>query len=89
LDNPVLRLLIFVRDETHRFAIGFNRQLRSKRYEKTKLDEVPGIGPKRKKQLINEYGSLNNILKAPTEEIAKVINSEKVAKKIKQVLGEK
>ena len=89
LDNPVLRLLIFIRDETHRFAIGFNRKLRSKRYEKTKLDEVPGIGPKRKKQLIQEYGSLNNILKAPTEEIAKVINSKKVAKKIKQELGEK
>lgn len=89
LDHPVLRLLIFIRDETHRFAIGFNRKLRSKRYEKTKLDEIPGIGPKRKKQLINEYGSLDNILKAPTTEIAKIIKSEKVAKKIKELLGEK
>ncbi|PWJ87411.1 excinuclease ABC subunit C [Oceanotoga teriensis] len=89
LDNPVLRLLIYIRDETHRFAIGFNRKLRSKRFEKTKLDEVSGIGPVRKKKLITHFGGLNEILEASVEEIAEVINSEKVAKKIKQELGDK
>lgn len=87
LDNPVLRLLIYVRDETHRFAIGFNRSLRSKRFEKTKLDDINGIGPKRKKELIKHFGGINKVKEASTEEIAKVLKSEKLAKRIKESLG--
>ncbi|AEX86370.1 excinuclease ABC, C subunit [Marinitoga piezophila KA3] len=84
LDHPVLRMLIFMRDETHRFAITFNRKLRAKRFERSKLDDIPGIGPKRKKALINHFGSIENISKASWQEINKVINNEKVAKKIKE-----
>jgi excinuclease ABC subunit C len=89
LDHPVLRLLIYVRDETHRFAIGFNRSLRSKRFEKTKLDDIYGIGPKRKKELIKHFGGIQKVLEASTEEISKVVKSEKIAKRIKESLGEK
>lgn len=89
LDHPVLRLLIYVRDETHRFAIGFNRSLRSKRFEKTKLDDIYGIGPKRKKELIKHFGGIQKLLEASIEEISKVVKSEKIAKRIKESLGEK
>ncbi len=88
LDHPVLRLLIYVRDETHRFAIGFNRRLRTKRYERTKLDQIPGVGPKRKKQLIQHFGGINKIREAPIEEIAKVVKSQIIAERIKEYLGE-
>ncbi len=84
LDHPVLRMLIFMRDETHRFAITFNRKLRAKRFEKSRLDDIPGIGPKRKKLLINHFGSLENISKASWEEINEIIKNEKVSKKIKE-----
>ncbi|GAB6188978.1 excinuclease ABC subunit UvrC [Marinitoga arctica] len=84
LDHPVLRMLIFMRDETHRFAITFNRKLRSKRFEKSKLDDIPGIGPKRKKILISHFGSLEGISKATWEEINEIINNEKISKKIKE-----
>ncbi len=88
LDHPVLRLLIYVRDETHRFAIGFNRSLRTKRYEKTRLDQIPGVGPKRKKALIKHFGGINKIREASTEEIAEVVKSQKIAQRIKEYLGE-
>lgn len=88
LDHPVLRLLIYVRDETHRFAIGFNRSLRTKRYEKTRLDQIPGVGPKRKKALIKHFGGINKIREASTEEIAQVVKSQKIAQRIKEYLGE-
>ncbi|SHE59434.1 Excinuclease ABC subunit C [Marinitoga hydrogenitolerans DSM 16785] len=84
LDHPVLRMLIFIRDETHRFAITFNRKLRAKRFEKSKLDDIPGVGAKRKKILIEHFGSLKNIKDATWEEINKVIKNEKISKKIKE-----
>lgn len=84
LDHPVLRMLIFMRDETHRFAITFNRKLRAKRFEKSKLDDIPGVGPKRKKLLINHFGSLKGISQATVKEINDVIKNEKIAKKIKE-----
>ena len=77
-----------MRDETHRFAIGFNRRLRTKRYERTKLDQIPGVGPKRKKQLIQHFGGINKIREAPIEEIAKVVKSQIIAERIKEYLGE-
>jgi excinuclease ABC subunit C len=89
LDNPVLRLLIYIRDETHRFAIGFNKALRSKRFEKTKLDDISGIGAKRKKILINTFGGLSEIKEASVEQLTKVLKSEKLALKLKQELGGK
>ncbi len=89
LDHPVLRLLIYVRDETHRFAIGFNRRLRTKRYERTKLDQIPGgLDQKGKKQLIQHFGGINKIREAPIEEIAKVVKSQIIAERIKEYLGE-
>jgi len=65
--SPVLLLLQKIRDEAHRFAITFHRQKRSKAFVKSALDDIPGIGPKKKKALLKHFGSVEAI-KAATEE---------------------
>ena len=72
-DAEALYLLQQVRDEAHRFAITYHRQLRSKSMVDSILDEVPGIGPKRKRDLLKRYGSLKKIREAGTEALAEVL----------------
>ena len=72
-DEEALYLLQQVRDEAHRFAITYHRNLRSKRMVDSVLDEVPGIGPTRKKVLLKRFGSLKKIREATTEELAEVL----------------
>ncbi|HEX6542215.1 MAG TPA: excinuclease ABC subunit UvrC [Ktedonobacterales bacterium] len=67
-----LYLLQRVRDEAHRFAITYHRQVRSKRTFKSVLDDIPGIGPKRKKALIRRFGSARAIAAASLDELASV-----------------
>ena len=85
LNNPVLRALIKIRDETHRVANTFSGKLKLKNYKTKILDEIPGIGPKRKKLLLKTYGSINNIKNAPLEELEKLIG-KKLAKRLKDEL---
>ncbi len=59
--SPVLYFLQRLRDEAHRFAIGFHRNKRSKTLSKSSLDGVPGIGPKRKKALLHHFGSASAV----------------------------
>jgi excinuclease ABC subunit C len=59
--DPVLYFLQRLRDEAHRFAIGFHRQKRSKAISKSSLDGVPGIGPRRKKALLHHFGSAASV----------------------------
>ena len=72
-DAEALYLLQQIRDEAHRFAITYHRQLRSKSMVDSLLDEIPGIGPKRKKDLLKQFGSLKRIRAASTEELAGVV----------------
>jgi excinuclease ABC subunit C len=72
-DAEALYLLQQVRDEAHRFAVTYHRQLRSKSMVDSVLDEVPGIGPKRKRELIRHFGSLRKIRDAPAEDLAAVV----------------
>jgi len=65
-----LFLLQRARDEAHRFAITFHRNLRGKSSVKSALDSVPGIGPKRRKMLIRTFGSVKGIQEASEEQIA-------------------
>jgi excinuclease ABC subunit C len=71
-DSQALFLVQRVRDEAHRFAITFHRATRSKTAFKSRLDEVPGVGPTRKKALIRAFGSVKGIQNASIEEIAAV-----------------
>jgi len=70
--SPALKLLKRIRDESHRFAITFHRKLRGRKMVESELDEIPGLGPVRKKVLIQHFGSLDKVRLASVEEIAKV-----------------
>ncbi len=82
-------LLQRIQDEVHRFAITFHRQLRSKNSFASKLDNIDGLGPKRKKMLLKEFKSLKNIQAASIEELQKVGLPKAVAEKTHQQLQKK
>ncbi|MCS7309376.1 MAG: excinuclease ABC subunit UvrC [Armatimonadetes bacterium] len=71
-DSPALHLLQAVRDEAHRFALEYHRKLRIRRATSSVLDEIPGIGPKRKQALLKHFGSVKRLREASVEEIAEV-----------------
>jgi excinuclease ABC subunit C len=71
-DSEALFLLQRVRDEAHRFAITYHRQSRGKGALKSSLDEIPGVGPRRKKALLQRFGSVDAIRAASEEEIGAV-----------------
>ena len=71
-NDPTLFYLQRLRDEAHRFAIGTHRIKRSKEITKNPLDEIPGIGLKRKKALLNFFGSARSVGQAKTEELTSV-----------------
>lgn len=80
-------LLKKIRDEVHRFAISFHRKLRDKRLMESPLEKIPGIGKKRRLELLRHFGSIDNIRKASVEEIAKSKGfNKKIAEKIKETL---
>ncbi len=85
-DNPVLQMLQRLRDEAHRFGITFHKSLRSKQAVKSALDTIPGIGPKTKKLLKQKIGTVDQIKRAPIEELKKLVGSSK-AKIIKTSLN--
>jgi excinuclease ABC subunit C len=87
-DAQALFLVQRVRDEAHRFALTFHRQKRSASGLKSQLDDVHGIGPKRKKQLITHFGSVKQLKLATVDEIAAVPGmSRQVAEHVKSTLG--
>ena len=70
--DPALHLLQRIRDEAHRFAISYNRKLRSRRTLQSQLAEIPGIGPARQKALLSRFGSVRAVREASPEEIGRV-----------------
>jgi excinuclease ABC subunit C len=70
--STALHLLQYVRDESHRFAITFHRKLRSKAFTKSVLDDIPGVGKKRKQALLSHFDNLDAIYDASYEEICEV-----------------
>jgi excinuclease ABC subunit C len=71
--EEALYLLQSVRDEAHRFAITYHRTLRRRRMVDSVLDSVPGIGSKRKKDLLRRFGSLKRLRSASVEEISEIV----------------
>jgi excinuclease ABC subunit C len=70
--SPALYLVQRLRDEAHRFAITYHRGLRAKRSVRSAFDDLPGVGPKRKRELLKVFGSIKRVRDAPVEQIAAV-----------------
>jgi excinuclease ABC subunit C len=86
--DPALHVLQRLRDEAHRFAVSYNRKLRSKRTITSELSRIPGIGPGRQQALLTRFGSVRGIREATVEEIARVPGfSETLAQRVKTYLG--
>ncbi|WP_292609456.1 helix-hairpin-helix domain-containing protein, partial [Methanobrevibacter sp. UBA188] len=71
-NNKALHLLQQVRDESHRFAITYHRKLRSKNIQASSLDDIAGVGKKRKVALLKEFGTLETIKNASIDDLAKI-----------------
>jgi excinuclease ABC subunit C len=71
-DHPVLHLLMRIRDEAHRRAITYHRKLRGKRLKESELDLISGIGPKKRRLLVQYFGDINAIANAKLEDLVQV-----------------
>lgn len=71
-DINLLRFITSIQDEAHRFALEYNKKLRKKRYTDSVLDNIEGVGPKRKKNLIKHFGSVKGIKSANVDSLAEV-----------------
>jgi excinuclease ABC subunit C len=86
-DSESLHLVQRVRDEAHRFAIGYHQKVRTKELMKSALDSVSGIGPKRKKALLRKFGSVKAIREASIDDIAAVTGMTRaLAERLKENL---
>jgi len=86
-ESPALQLLQRIRDEAHRFANSYHSRLRAKLIRESILDEIPGLGPRRKQKLLERFGSAQDLAHAPENEIAAVGGiGRMLAKKIKAFL---
>ena len=82
------QLLQQIRDESHRFAVSFHRTLRGKSALRSFLDDIPGIGPKRRRALLNRFGGMRGLRQASIEELRRTAGiSESLATTIHDVLG--
>jgi excinuclease ABC subunit C len=78
-NDPALLLIERIRDEAHRFAVTFHRKARSMRDLRSQLDEVPGIGPRRRRALLTKFGSLAGVRRATREELDAVVGPKAAA----------
>lgn len=86
--DPALRVVVTVRDEAHRFARRYQRARRSAALSGTALDHIPGLGPKRRMDLLRRFGSVEGIRALPIEDLAAVPGiGERIAHEIRERLG--
>lgn len=86
-NSPGLKLLQRIRDESHRFAITYHKKLRDKETTRSQIDKIPGIGEKRKREILKHFKCIDDLYRAEIEELKKIPGiGEKFAKKIKNFL---
>jgi len=86
-DSPEMYLVQRVRDEAHRFAVTYQRRLRGKAMTRSRLEDIPGIGMKRRQALLKHFGSIDAIRNASVDEIAAVPGMTRaVARRVKELL---
>ncbi len=85
-EGAALRLLQRIRDEAHRFAVTFHRQARSQRDLRSAVDDIPGIGPRRRKQLLTAFGSVAGVRRASREDLESIVGA-KVAEAVIKHFG--
>jgi len=78
--SPVLQLVQRVRDEAHRFAIGFHRKARAMRTLRSELDEIPGVGPATRRKLLSRFGSVRGVRGATEAELGAVVGPATAAR---------
>ncbi|HEY1161076.1 MAG TPA: helix-hairpin-helix domain-containing protein, partial [Terracidiphilus sp.] len=71
--SPVLHLVQLIRDESHRFAVGYHRQRRAMRDRDSELLTIPGVGPQTRQRLLSHFGSLRDVQQATAESLAAVV----------------
>jgi excinuclease ABC subunit C len=74
-DSPALLLIQRIRDEAHRFAVTFHRQSRGRRDLRSALDDIGGVGPRRRKALLTAFGSVAGVRRATREELIAVVGA--------------
>lgn len=85
--SPALYLVQRIRDEAHRFALGYHQRVRRSDAVSSALDNIPGIGPKRKRSLLKKYGSVRAIKEAPIDEVAAAMGmTRSLARRVKEYL---
>ncbi|WP_188151263.1 excinuclease ABC subunit UvrC [Teredinibacter waterburyi] len=86
-DHPALHLIQQIRDEAHRFAITGHKQRRDSQRRTSTLEAIPGVGPKRRKELLNHFGGLQEVMRASVDDLAKVPSiSKKMAEEVYSAL---
>ena len=76
------QILVSLRNEAHRFAISYHRMLRKKGLIQSELDRIPGVGPQKKKALLERFGSVANIKRQSVEQLAQFPGVNKALAKI-------
>jgi excinuclease ABC subunit C len=86
-DNPALHLIQHIRDEAHRFAVAGHTAARDKVRRRSKLEDIPGVGAKRRKALLTHFGGMSEVMKASQSDIAKVPGiSKNLAEEVYSIL---